>query len=49
MCCAVLSLLAVCRALSFDPSNKYTTPGVFVGMGIMAISLVLLSLWDTST
>jgi hypothetical protein len=38
----------LCRALSFDPGNKYTTVGVFVGMGIMALSLVLLSLWDTS-
>lgn len=38
-----------CRALSFDPSNKYTTHGVFAGMAVMAVSLVLLSLWDTST
>lgn len=36
------------RAISFDPTNKWTTRGVFVGMGIMALSLVLLSLWDTS-
>lgn len=37
-----------CRALAFDPSNRYTTLGVFVGMGIMAFSLILLSLWDSS-
>jgi hypothetical protein len=36
------------RALSFDPDNKYTSCGVFGGMGIMAVSLVLLSLWDNS-
>lgn len=44
----MLLLLLLCRALSFDPGNKYTTVGVFVGMGIMALSLLLLSLWDTS-
>lgn len=37
------------RALAFDPDNRYTTLGVFVGMGVMAFSLVLLSLWDSST
>lgn len=34
------------RALACDPTNRYTTVGVFSGMAIMAFSLVLLSLWE---
>ena len=40
-------MVAICfkemipAALSFDPTNKVTTHAIFVGMGIMALSLVL--------
>lgn len=32
------------RALQYDPSNRYTAHGIFAGMGIMALSLLLLGL-----
>jgi hypothetical protein len=47
-CFVCLSVLYIRRAISFDPANKWTTRGVFAGMAIMALSMVLLSLWDTS-
>jgi hypothetical protein len=39
-CCAA----AACRALQYDPTNRYAAYGIFSGMGIMALSLLLLGL-----
>lgn len=38
--------LCPCRALYYDPSNRWTTRGIIAGFAIMAGSLVLLGLWD---
>lgn len=35
---------ATCRALQYDPRNRYAAHGIFAGMGIMALSLLLLGL-----
>jgi hypothetical protein len=39
-CCAA----AACRALQYDPTNRFAAYGIFSGMGIMALSLLLLGL-----
>jgi hypothetical protein len=40
-CCVAA---AACRALQYDPTNRYAAYGIFSGMGIMALSLLLLGL-----